>query len=489
MLVNALLESNQRTPKKLAVDDGIRSLTYRRLTLFAAVMRSIALRETRLDKVGIMLPASAAFPGTLFGTLWASKIAVPLNFLLSAEELAAVVTDAGLDLVLTIRHFRDLADKLPVRTLYLEDLALKRNILLAMFRRLPPPPQVDPDATAVLLYTSGTMAEPKGVELTYANLHRNCLDTIHTLEIDAKHVFLNVLPPFHVFGLTCLSLVPVFLGSTVYAMPRFSPLGLVKTVEAKGITMMMAIPSMYAAVLKTKSARADSFRSLYMAVSGGEPLPDRVRRGFFDRFGVTLLEGYGLTETSPVVCANSVSASRERTVGRAIRNVELRIVSPDGPDAPTGQCGEILVKGPGVMKGYYRKPDETRSVIDPDGWFHTGDLGTLDPDGFLTITGRKKEMLIIGGENVFPREIEAALEEHEAVALAAVIGVPDESRGEAPVAFVDPEQGTSVTEQELRTFVRKSLAGFKVPKRVIIREDLPRGPTGKILKRRLFDLL
>jgi long-chain acyl-CoA synthetase len=489
MLVNVLLEANRRFPKKLAVDDGVRSLTYRQLTLLAVVLRGVALRETRLDNVGVMLPASAAFPGTLFGILWASKVAVPLNFLLSAEELAAIVKDAGLDLILTARHFRDLASKLPARAVFLEDLPLKRKLIFSMLKPKPRVPQVDGDRTAVILYTSGTTAEPKGVELTYHNLHSNCVDSIYSLKIDPEQTFLNVLPPFHVFGLTALVLTPVALGATVYAIPRFSPLAVIKMVKRRGITVMMAIPSMYAAVLKAKSAKPDSFRSLFLAISGGEPLPESVFTAFKERFGVPLREGYGMTETSPVVSCNSPTAYRENTVGKPIRNVELRVVSTEGEELPCGGDGEILLRGPGVMKGYYNKPQETRSVLSPDGWFSTGDVGRLDADGFLTITGRAKDMLIIGGENVFPREIEAVLEEHDAVLQSAVIGIPDDLRGESPAAFVIPKQGTEVTEHELRNFAKQSLAGFKVPKRIIIREELPKGPTGKILKRRLRELL
>lgn len=489
MLVDVLLEANHRAPKRLAVDDGTRSLSFSRLTRLAVALRDVVQRETGLDRVGIMLPASSAFPGALFGVLWASKIAVPLNFLLSADELVAVVKDAGLDVVLTIRHFHDLASKLPSRAIYLEDLPLKRKVLMSMWKPHPAKPHVDSDTTAVILYTSGTTAEPKGVELTYGNLHGNCVDSIHTLDIDPNQTFLNILPPFHVFGLTALVLIPVFLAATVHAIPRFSPLAVVKAVERYKITVMMAIPSMYAAVLRTKSAQADSFRSIFLALSGGEPLPDSIRIGFKERFGVTLYEGYGMTETSPIVAVNSPTAYRAGTIGRPIRHVEVRIVSADRRELPTGEEGEIFVRAPGVMKGYHNRPQETQNVLDADGWLATGDLGRFDADGYLTITGRAKDMLIIGGENVFPREIEAVLEEHEGVWQAAVIGIPDDLRGQAPVAFVIPEPGAELGEQDLRNYARKSLAGFKIPKRVIIREDLPRGPTGKILKRRLRELL
>jgi len=489
MLVDALLEANHRSPDRIAVDDGRQSLTYRRLVLLAGVLRDMVSGATPCERIGIMLPASSVFPATLFGVLWSSKIAIPLNFLQNAEEIARVVADAELDLIVTIHHFKNLTSKLPARMMYLEDLPLKRKMITASLRRTPSPPKVDAIRTAVILYTSGTTAEPKGVELSQQNIHSNAVDAIHSLNIETDNVFLNVLPPFHVFGLTINVVVPTVLGATTHAIPRFSPVATVKTVEEKGVSIMVAIPSMYAAILRTKSAHADAFRSIRLAVSGGEPLSESVRSGFQERFGVTLCEGYGLTETSPVVAADSPATYRKGTVGRPIRGARVRIVAADGSDVAAGEVGEILVSGPGVMKGYYKKPDETRLVIDDDGWFRTGDIGTLDAEGYLSITGRAKEMLIIGGENVFPREIEAVLEEHESVQQAAVIGMPDDLRGELPAAFVIPHPGMEASEQALRNHAKNSLAGFKVPKRVIVSEDLPKGPTGKILKRRLRELL
>jgi long-chain acyl-CoA synthetase len=472
-----------------AVEDGVLPLTFKRLTLLASAMRRVALRETSQQLVGLMLPASSILYAAFFGVLWSAKTVVPLNFLLSPDELARIVRDAGLDLILTIRPFRDLAGQLPARVLYVDELPLKRRVLAAMLWRLPPGPTVDPNTTAVLLYTSGTTAEPKGVELTHHNLYSNCTDSVYSLGLERPQTVLNILPPFHVFGLTAGVLLPAVLGATVHAIPRFSPVAVLKTVSTHGITIMMAIPSMYAALLRAKSSKPDTFASVKLAISGGEPLPDRIRTGFKERFGVTLCEGYGLTETSPIIAADAPASHRPGTVGRPIRHVDVRIVSPDGEPSPVGCEGEILVRGPGVMKGYYRKPDETRNVLDADGWFRTGDIGRMDEQGYLSITGRAKEMLIVGGENVFPREIEAVLEAHDSVLQAAVIGIHDESRGEVPVAFVVPKPGAQVSDQELRQAAKRALAGFKVPRRIYIRDDLPAGPTGKILKRRLHELL
>lgn len=485
MLVDALLETYRRSPSALAVEDGTRDLSFRQLALLASVLREIIEKTTSCERVGIMLPASTAFPPMLFGTLWAGRVAVPLNFLLQADELVRVVKDADIDTIFTVGHFRELVSQLPVRAVYLEEVGLKSKVVWAAFKRFAPVPRVDCHATAVMLYTSGTTAEPKGVELTYGNLHSNCVDAIASLEIDPKQSFLNILPPFHVFGLMANVLVPVFLGAAVHALPRFNPVHAVRTVAEKRASVLLAIPSMYAAMLRTKSAKPDAFASIYLAFSGGEPLPDSVLQGFAERFGVTLRQGYGLTETSPIVSACSPNSYREGTVGRPIRNVQVRIANSDGVTLPVGSDGEIFVSGPNVMKGYFRKPEETRKVLDPQGWFTTGDIGRFDSDGFLSITGRAKDMLIIGGENVYAREIEAVLELHPGVLQAAVIGIPDGLRGESAVAFVIPKEGASPTPEEIRIFTRERLAGFKVPRRVEVRADLPTGPTGKILKRKL----
>ena len=461
MLVEAFLNTVRRSPRKLAVVDGPRRLSYRSLARLAMLIRDDVRRRTTCPRVGLMLPASTAFPACLFGTLWAGRTAIPLNFLLNRVELADVIASAEIDLIISVRPLADAIPQTPARVVFLEDLSLKRRMAFAALRRLPPAPLASADDTAVILFTSGTTAEPKGVELTQQNLCSNSVDTIASLGLDASSTFLNVLPPFHVFGLTASVLVPAILGGTVYAIPRFSPVAMVRTIHKHGISVMMAVPSMYAAVLKTKSTTAAAFASVRLAVSGGEPLPNTIRDGFAERFGIRLDQGYGLTETSPVVSICGPEAHREGTVGRPIRNVEIRLVDENQADVGAGCDGEILLRGPGVMKGYYKRPQDTRSVIDSDGWFRTGDIGLLDRDGFLHITGRAKDMLIIGGENVFPREIESVLESHEGVLQAAVIGVPDDLRGEMPVAFVIPKEGVEISEQGIRQFARNRWPGSK----------------------------
>ncbi len=489
MLLHGIVDKASQSNSAVAVEDASRQLTYGQVIRLAMVMRRIIRRLTDCDRVGILLPASSMFPAVFLGVLWAKRKAVPLNFLLADEELAGIVKDAELDLVISARHFSDLLSKLPVRAAYLENLPLKRGMLWASVMPKPVLPDVSPDDTALILYTSGTTGQPKGVELTHENLASNCQDTITALNIDPNQRFLNVLPPFHVFGLTANVLLPMYMGAYVYAVPRFNPAAVARTIAKQRITVMMAIPSMYAALLRTKSTNADTFASVRIAVSGGEPLSDTVRIAFQDRYNITLREGYGLTETSPVVSLCTQTHYREHTVGLAIPHTKIQIVGEDGQLCPRGEDGEIQVQGLGVMKGYYKRPEETAEVITKDGWYCTGDVGQLDADGYLTITGRVKDMMIVGGENVFPREIEHVLESHESVMQAAVIGCPDDVRGEVPIAFVILSPHACVDESALKIHAKQKLAGYKTPRRVIISDKLPTGPTGKILKRKLASLL
>jgi len=486
MLVDLLIDSARRQGRRVAFADPHLTLTYDRLLTLAGVMSRIIASGTNRDKVGLMLPAGAAFAGCLFGGFWASRRVVPLNFLLSGPELARIVKTAGLDLVLSVKPLADVAAKLPARTLFLEDLPIRRGLIGAAFRRTPRIPTVEPDDTAVILFTSGTSGEPKGVELTYHNLVSNCHDCIATADITPDHRLLNCLPPFHVFGLTANVLVPVTLGATVYCLPRFSPTAAARVIAENRISVFMAIPSMYAAISRLKSLPENLMDNVYMFISGGEPLPEPLAAGYRERFGIDLLQGYGLTETSPVCTLETPQARRPGSIGRPIRNVRVRVIDSNGVERPLGEDGELCVKGPNVMKGYYEMPQATRQAITPDGWFRTGDWGRLDADGFVTLTGRLKEMMIVSGENVFPREIEAVLERHEAVEEVAVVGVSDASRGEVPVAFVICREGKSATEAELRQFARSALAGYKVPRHIHVQQEFPRSPTGKVLKRRLL---
>ncbi|HOA75674.1 MAG TPA: AMP-binding protein [Phycisphaerae bacterium] len=505
MLVNSLLATVERYPDKIAVKDPTRELTFSQLLTFAQTIERTVAKETTCPRVGLMLPTTAAGLGTIAGILWAGRTFVPLNFLLQPVELERIVADAQIDLVISTIHFQEILSQVPVRTLYLEKLGLKRRYLWSKLCSPPPPPVVGPDDLAAIVYTSGTSGEPKGVCLTHANFLSNAKAIVEHIRITADDHFVAVLPNFHVFGLTVLNFVPMILGTSLTCIPRFSPQDMHRAIVEDRTNLVIAIPSMFSALSRLKTLDRAEFSHVKVAASGGEPLPSRVYEEVYARTGMRIIEGYGMTETSPIISADLPWAHKPGTVGPPLAGVEVQLRDAQGnviplptsrglSSAPTDQPavapeGELYVRGPLVMKGYYHKPAETAAAIDAQGWLRTGDIVRIDADGYIKITGRAKDLIIVGGENVYPREIEEVLDRHPAVEESAIIGRKDGLRGEAIVGFVKLREGCSVSSTDLRAFCRESLAGFKVPREIHIRSDLPRGPTGKILKRELPSLL
>lgn len=451
------------------------------LLLGAYHLARIIERETDRPHVGIMLPTSGLFPMALIATWLLGRTAVPLNYLLKPEELAYVIGDAELDAVVTVTPMLEMFGDLPagVKPIKLDQQSFKGFPPIRRMKRVPD------DHLAVLLYTSGTSGKPKGVMLTAGNIAANiqqCREWVHFTPDD---VLLGVLPQFHSFGLTVLTVLPLAAGLKAIYTARFMPKRLLDLMEEHRPTMFIAIPSMHAALLNAKSATADHFSSFKYVVSGGEPLPQAVFDGYRERFNVIINEGYGLTETSPVTNWCRPQDHKRKSVGKPLPRVDEIILDPQGNRLPPNTDGEVCIKGPNVMKGYYKLPDETARVFDAQGYFHTGDMGRFDEDGHLYITGRIKEMLIIGGENVFPREIEEVLNRHPSVNASAVIGQMDESRGEVAIAFVELKEGAMFDEKGLRSFCREHLAQFKVPRDIRLIDKLPRNATGKIMRREL----
>jgi len=442
-------------------------------------------RATDRPHVGFLLPTSGLSPVALIATWLLGRTCVPLNYLLKGEDLAYVLNDAEVDTVVTVRPMLEQFGALPegVSPIHFEDLH---------FRGIPPfrrAARRSDDHLAVLLYTSGTSGKPKGVMLTSGNLASNVEQILEWIGFSRSDTLLGVLPQFHSFGLTVLTLLPLSAGCRVVYTARFVPRRILELIRKHEPTALIAIPSMYNALLGLKNAGPEDFRSLRWVVSGGEPLPQAVTEGFRTRFGLTINEGYGLTETSPVTNWCRPDEHRPRTVGRPLPRVQECIVAPDGRHLGPGEDGEIRIKGPNVMRGYYKLEEESRRAFDEQGYFRTGDMGRFDAEGFLYITGRIKEMLIIGGENVFPREIEEVLDRHPSVHASAVIGVVDASRGEIAVAFVELNEGAAFDENALRAHCREGLAQFKVPRDIRLIEKLPRNPTGKIMRRDLRSLV
>ncbi|MFG0284239.1 MAG: class I adenylate-forming enzyme family protein [Phycisphaerales bacterium JB039] len=470
-------------PLRQCVTDDRRS--YRGVDLLVGALHVAAELERRCqtDTVGLLLPTSGLFPMAALAGWMLGKVVVPLNYLLKEEELRYVIDDCETDTILTVGPMLDHIGWRPQvpSVVRFEDLS---------FSGLPDlrwPATAADDDLAVILYTSGTSGTPKGVMLTHGNIGANMRQFSAWIDFDKDEVFLGVLPQFHVFGLTVLTITPLVLGFHAHYMARFVPQQIVKAMRRQRPTIFVAIPSMYNALLSVKGAKAEDFASLRYAISGGEPLPKAVFERFKDRFGIEIREGYGLTETAPVTnWRRPNDPTPFGSVGRAIPDVHERIVCMEtGRDLPADQEGEIRITGPNVMRGYYKLPAESAEAFDERGYFRTGDIGKLDVRGNLYITGRLKEMLIVGGENVFPREIEEVLNQHPSVGASAVIGKADEVRGELPLAFVELRDGASFDEQALKGWCRDRLAGYKVPRWIRAIDALPRNPTGKILRREL----
>jgi len=459
-------ETNQWTFEKLSDE----------VNRVAAVLRE----KVKGDTVGILLLNSQKYIVTMLALWKAGKTVVPLNYLLPPAELGFIIKDSGMSALVSSQFFgQALAAIKPLfgdsGVILMADDADYAPASAASV----PSSYRDP---ALYLYTSGTTGRPKGVILTHENLVANVESCQQAGEFDHSDSFLCLLPFFHTYAITGTFLLPLLNGSKMVLVDRFQPAKVLGLIQEHRISVFLAIPSMYRVLAATEGNVNVS--SVRFPISGGEPLPMAVAEAFEKRFGVPIFEGYGQTEAAPVVTLNTPTARKPGTIGRALPGVEVAIWDDQKRVLSAGEVGEIMVRGRNVMPGYHHLPEDTAKTI-TDSWLHTGDLGKLDEEGFITITGRKKELIISAGENIYPREIEDVLAQHPKVKEVAVIGVQDEVRGEVPKAFVIARDGMTVDEKELRAFCRDNLAGYKVPKHFDVVADLPRTPTGKVLKRML----
>lgn len=470
------------SPNRIATIDDRGPRRAIELIVGALHLASVIEAKCRTRTVGVLLPTGAAFPVAALAGWMTGRVVVPLNYLLTPEELQYVINDCETDTILTASAMLEFMGFTP----QVQNLVRLEDVDFTGFPEPRWPASAADDDLAVLLYTSGTSGKPKGVMLTHGNIESNIRQVQSWVELASRDTLLGVLPQFHSFGLTVLTLLPLALGVKVVYTARFVPQRIVKLLREHRPTLMVAIPSMYNALLHVKDGGPEDFASLRFTVSGGEPLPDAVFRKFRERFGITLNEGYGLTETSPITNWCRPEEWRPHSVGRPLPHIVERIIDINsGADVSPGQEGEIWIAGPNVMAGYFKLPAETAAALTPDGFLRTGDIGRLDEDGHLFITGRLKEMLIVGGENVFPREIEEVLNRHPSVKDSGVVGMSDPVRGELPVAFVELKEGEAFDPSTLLAWCRANLAGYKVPREIRRVDALPRNPTGKIMRRAL----
>ena len=464
----------------IAVVEDTNRWTFAQLSSEADRIAAVIKQQVKGDAVGVLLLNSQKYVATMLGIWRAGKIAVPLNYLLPPAELGFIIKDSGMSGIVSSQFFNQalaaikplFGDKGVILMADDPDFASAEAAVVSGDHR----------DQALYLYTSGTTGRPKGVVLTHDNLIANVESCQQAGEFDHRDAFLCLLPFFHTYAITGTFLLPLLSGCKMVLVDRFQAAKVLGLIQEHRISVFLAIPSMYR-VLAAAEGDFD-VSSVRFPISGGEPLPMAIADAFEKRFSVPIFEGYGQTEAAPVVTLNTPEGRKPGTIGRPVPGVEIAIWDDQSRVQSAGEIGEIMVRGRNVMQGYHHLPEETAKTI-TNGWLHTGDLGKVDEEGFAIITGRKKDLIISAGENIYPREIEEALSRHPKVREVAVIGVKDEVRGEVPKAFVIVREGMTVDEKELRGFCRENLANYKVPKHFEIVPDLPRTPTGKVLKRML----
>ena len=485
-LATILAESARRSPDKIAIVQGDLRLSYAQLwedaRRYGAVLVAHGIGPG--DRIALLAPNVADFVRGYYGILASGGVVVPVPTLLNAEEAAYIIGNSGARAVLYEASFADVATtaagSVGVSAWALEDFANGTQPLPTFATRQAEDP-------AVVLYTSGTTGRPKGALLTHLNLVMNAMtNAFDANQFTRDDVVMGSLPLFHTFGQTVSMNSTFRVGATLLLQPRFDAAKAIEFMHDEGATLFFGVPTMYVQLLGA-AAEATALPKLRDCVSGGASLPVAVLERFEATFDTTIYEGYGLSETSPTASVNQHwFGSKAGTVGHAIWGVEVEIANDTLDDRielyPAGQLGEIVIRGHNVFAGYLDNPEATADAI-VDGWFRTGDIGQKDADGFITIMDRKKDLIIRSGFNVYPREVEEVLMRHPAIAQVAVIGVPDEQRGEEVCAVVIPNKGENIDGAALVEWSRERLGGHKYPRRIEVVDALPMGPSHKVLKR------
>ena len=514
-LASVLEHQAMLTPDRVAVTFGSTQITYGELDAGTSQIAGglLGLGIAPGDHVALSCPNVPWFPLAYFGILKAGAVVVPLNVLLKPREIAYHLKDSDAKALLAFEGTAELPLAAMARAAC-DEAACPHLLIMTADHAAPSPvaPALTlgqimhgqpaafdarrrrPHDTAVILYTSGTTGHPKGAQLTHENMLTNAVASRDMFLPAAsagfeQDVSLVTLPLFHSTAQTCQMNAGFYGGFRLVLLPRFDPGVVLQTIVREQVGFWIGVPTMYWALLEhVASGKAEAgpiAQHLRVCVSGGAPMPVEVLRRFETTFGVRVLEGYGLSETSPVVCFNQLQKpSKPGTVGFPIFGVDVRCVDDEGRPVAVGERGEIVVRGPNVMKSYYNRPEATAEAT-RNGWFHTGDIGILDDQGYLAVVDRKKDMILRGGFNVYPRELEEVIMTHPAVSLVAVVGIPDERLGEEVKAFIVRKSGATATEEDLLEWFREQFASYKYPRSVEFRDSLPMGATGKILKREL----
>ncbi|MBG9443235.1 fatty acid--CoA ligase family protein [Cytobacillus firmus] len=475
------------------------------VTKFADGLSKLGVKKG--DHIALLLGNSPHFVIGLHGALRLGATVIPINPIYTPDEIGYIVNNGDVKAVVTLDLLVPLIEKmhqaLPKVENYIicdtpqgqaseQDLsALSAFSKMKSFTQLIAlgdivfkGPELKEDDTAVILYTSGTTGKPKGAMLTHKNLYSNAKDVSDYLHMNENDRVITTLPMFHVFCLTVALNAPLMNGATILIDPKFSPKEIFRLAKKYEPTVFAGVPTMYNFLLQYEDGNPEDLKSLRLCISGGAAMPVALLHGFEKKFNVIVSEGYGLSEASPVTCFNPLDKPRKAgSIGQSIMNVENKVVNELGEEVSVGEVGELTVRGPNVMKGYYKLPEETAATI-RDGWLYTGDLAKRDEEGYFYIVDRKKDLILVGGYNVYPREVEEVLYNHREVVEAAVLGVPDPNLGEAVKCYV-VTNNPQLTEELLLAYCAEHLARYKVPSSIEFLEELPKNTTGKILRRAL----
>ncbi|MDQ0217588.1 fatty acid--CoA ligase family protein [Peribacillus cavernae] len=460
------------------------------------------------DHVALLLGNSPHFIIGMYGALETGATVIPVNPIYTPDEIGYILNNGDVKVVIALDLLVPLLEKMSPLLTSIEHMVIcetgqdnseENASRLSIYPKMKSftelmkmgdssfaGPNLDEDDTALILYTSGTTGKPKGAVLTHKNLYSNAKDVGDYLKISENDRVVTALPMFHVFCLTVVLNAPLINGGTLLIVPKFSPKEVFRLVKKYEATVFAGVPTMYNFLQQYPDGNPEDFKSLRLSISGGATMPVALLKEFEKKFNVFVSEGYGLSEASPVTCFNPLDRPRKPgSIGTNIKNVVNKVVNELGDEVPVGQVGELIVRGPNVMKGYYKMPEETAAVL-KGGWLYTGDLARMDEEGYFYIVDRKKEMIIVGGYNVYPREVEEVLFAHPNIVEAAVIGIPDPNQGEVVQAFV-VKKNDSLTEEELLAYCADHLAKYKVPQVIEFIGELPKNTTGKILRRSLKD--
>ena len=495
-LATLLDQAAKRHPEEIFVRLGDIALNYATIDgaakRVAAYLKSIGVKPG--DRVGVMLPNVPHFPMAYYGALYAGAVVVPMNVLLKGREVEYYLEDSGAKALIAWAGFGEDAkigaDAAGVPLLVAgpdatPEGATKLEEAIGTVEPIKEPGQTQATDTAVILYTSGTTGKPKGALLTHSNLLWNAEISSQLHNLGTQDILLGALPLFHSFGQTCVLNAAARRGATVELIPRFDPEQALNLIETRKVTKFFGVPTMFVALLNHPNLATTDVSSLNLCVSGGSACAVETLKEAESKLA-RVLEGYGLSETSPVACFNHPeNESKPGSIGTPLWGIDMAVVDEEGNHLPAGEIGEIVIRGHGVMAGYHNRPEATAESIDADGWFKTGDMARMDDDGYFFIVDRKKELVIRGGYNVYPREIEEVLYEHPAVLEAAVVGVPHAELGEEIAAAVAAKPGQTIDVVELQAFVKERVAAYKYPRHIAVIDELPKTATGKILKREI----